>query len=228
MTTVDWLPKNHEALYNKSNQTTEYLTADGNAARMGLDGTKPAAWLATEFYPKQKVFKLAFEDWVNPAKRTAEKTTALKAAENEFIPVYRQFYTAFIRDSPFVTDVDLTDMGFPLPSSGRHPAPDPTTGVEARVEWLNPGELLIHFKDKLLAGIAKPPGVHGAEFLWDILDEPPKKWNDLKNSVFSTRTPIRLFFEPEQRGKTVYFIIRWENTVGKKGPWSEIYKTTIP
>jgi hypothetical protein len=31
-----------------------------------------------------------------------------------------------------------------------------------------------------------------------------------------------------QRGKTVYFALRWENTRGEKGPWSEIMSAIIP
>ncbi|MDR2362267.1 MAG: hypothetical protein LBD91_06005 [Prevotellaceae bacterium] len=29
-------------------------------------------------------------------------------------------------------------------------------------------------------------------------------------------------------GKTVYFALRWENTRGEKGPWSDIMSATVP
>jgi hypothetical protein len=32
----------------------------------------------------------------------------------------------------------------------------------------------------------------------------------------------------EDRGKKLYFALRWENTRGEKGPWSEIHSTIIP
>jgi hypothetical protein len=35
-------------------------------------------------------------------------------------------------------------------------------------------------------------------------------------------------FENDQRGKTVYFALRWENTRGEKGPWSAIQIAIIP
>jgi hypothetical protein len=44
----------------------------------------------------------------------------------------------------------------------------------------------------------------------------------------NTRTPYTFPFEYDQRGQTVYFALRWENTRGEKGPWSEIHSTIIP
>lgn len=45
----------------------------------------------------------------------------------------------------------------------------------------------------------------------------------LKNSPAHTLT-----FDENQRGKTVYFALRWENTRGEKGPWSQIVSSIIP
>jgi hypothetical protein len=35
-------------------------------------------------------------------------------------------------------------------------------------------------------------------------------------------------FEEEDRGKTFWYAVRWENTTGLKGPWSEIRSAVIP
>jgi hypothetical protein len=51
---------------------------------------------------------------------------------------------------------------------------------------------------------------------------------DLIHSAFDTRSPFTLSFDENQRGKTVYFCLRWENTRGEKGPWSEIVSGIIP
>jgi hypothetical protein len=50
----------------------------------------------------------------------------------------------------------------------------------------------------------------------------------LSYSEFNTKPPFTLSFHGEQRGKTVYFALRWENTTGEKGPWSEIENAIIP
>jgi hypothetical protein len=74
----------------------------------------------------------------------------------------------------------------------------------------------------------KPAGQHGAEIRWDILDAPPARWDELIHSDIDTSSPFTLWFEHDQRGKTVYFAARWENTRGKKGPWSDIFSAIIP
>jgi hypothetical protein len=75
---------------------------------------------------------------------------------------------------------------------------------------------------------AKPFGVHGAEARWDMLDNPPAHVEDLKHSAFSTKPPLILTFEENDRGKRVYICLCWENTKGEKGPWGEIMSAIIP
>jgi hypothetical protein len=70
--------------------------------------------------------------------------------------------------------------------------------------------------------------MYGAEIGWDILDVPPVNWSQLRRFAFTTASPLRLGFEGNQRGKRLYFALRWENTRGVKGPWSEILDTIIP
>ncbi|MDR3132852.1 MAG: hypothetical protein LBU42_02375 [Prevotellaceae bacterium] len=40
--------------------------------------------------------------------------------------------------------------------------------------------------------------------------------------------PQRLRFANDQRGKTLYFAARWENTTGQKCPCNEIRSAVIP
>jgi hypothetical protein len=40
--------------------------------------------------------------------------------------------------------------------------------------------------------------------------------------------PVELVFDEGQRGKRVYFAVRWESGAVKKGPESEIYSAVIP
>jgi hypothetical protein len=61
-----------------------------------------------------------------------------------------------------------------------------------------------------------------------ISDTPPTKLADLLHSSFSTHSPLELVFDEDQRGKRLYFAVRWENGTVKKGPWSDIYSVIIP
>ncbi|MDR3184369.1 MAG: hypothetical protein LBT49_03085 [Prevotellaceae bacterium] len=228
--TVDWLPSNHEALFDQGSQTWDYLIDPANRDRMGFAITTPqGAWIDGVFHPKYFAFITAFNDWRNPATRTPIKTEDLLAAEGPFKDMYRQLYTGFLRNSPFVTDSDLVAMGLPeRHTGGGKPAPAPTTYVEVTVTPVGPGVIDLHFRDKDSDHKSKPAGVHGAEIVWAILDDPPAGWEALAHSSFDTHTPLRLSFLNEQRGKTLYFAARWENTRGEKGPWSEIMSAIIP
>ncbi|MDR1865289.1 MAG: hypothetical protein LBR08_06930 [Bacteroidales bacterium] len=225
MANRDWLPSNHEGLYDKAAQTWNYLNP--NRDRLGFSGTN-AVWLDTVFVPKHMVFNTAFLDWKDPAERTPTKTGALTTAEKDFRPTYRQLYTGFLKNSPNVTDADLIAMGLPKRSSGRTPAPEPDTIPEATVEASGPATLMIRFRDAGEAGRAKPDGVHGAEIAWAVLDKAPINWDELIHSSFDTRSPFKLSFKGEERGKRFYFAIRWENTRGVKGQWSDIQSAIIP
>jgi hypothetical protein len=224
---TDWLAQRHEELYDQATMTVDYLTAE-NLDRMGIAGAANA-WYGSEVVVKYNRFKLAFENWKNPADRSPAKSAALKETEADFKKVYRQFYTGYLKNNPLVTDEDLVSMSLPKRPSGERTPPQPLkTAVEATVDSSIPATISISYRDRNGRGTAKPGGVHGVEIGWEILDSPPTDWAQLTHSAFDTRTPAKLVFSGEQRGKTLYFALRWENTRGEKGPWSEIYNAIIP
>jgi hypothetical protein len=83
---------------------------------------------------------------------------------------------------------------------------------------------------------------HGVRIFWGILAEPgdtdkfritapPRDGDDLPHSTFTQRRKYRFDFPEEDRGKTVYFCLRYENSKGGKegeGPWGPIFKAIIP
>jgi hypothetical protein len=66
------------------------------------------------------------------------------------------------------------------------------------------------------------------ELVWLIADPPPAKVAELVHSAFATRSPLELVFEEDQRGKRLYFAVRWETGTVKKGKFSAIYSAIIP
>jgi hypothetical protein len=231
MPNSDWLPQNHEALHDKAQQTNNYLIDPMNRDRLGFGPMTPyGQWFDMDFTPKFSAFSTAFADWFNPAERTPLKTDALAEAEKVFVPCYRQLYTGMLKGNPLVTDVDLEAMGLPKHSSGHHTdAPVATTYPDFDIDSGTIRRLTIHFYDQgSKTSKAKPKGQHGAEAKWGILPAPPTSVTDLVNSAFDTHTPLTLEFDESQRGSTVYFCLRWENTTGQKGPWGEIQSAIIP
>jgi hypothetical protein len=152
----------------------------------------------------------------NVAKRVLEKH--IRKVVGEFL----------IRNS-LLTEEDLKMLGLPIHKTTHTPAPVATEAPDFDIDSSTIYRLIIHFFERGSSHRkAKPAGQHGAEIRWAISDEPILNAEDLTHSSFDTRTPFTLEFRGDQRGEIVYLALRWENTRGLKGPWSEIRKAIIP
>ncbi|MDR0642051.1 MAG: hypothetical protein LBG07_06300, partial [Treponema sp.] len=58
--------------------------------------------------------------------------------------------------------------------------------------------------------------------------EVPLDGDDLPHSVFTRKKKYRFDFLEEDRGKTVYFCLRYENSKGEVGPWGSVIQAIIP
>ncbi len=224
--TKDWLARSHESLHTQSLRTLNYL--NGHLGDFGIDG-KSAQWINNQFKPKQQTFSIAYQDWENPAERTPGKTAALKAAEADFKPAYRELYNGFLKNNPNVSDNDLIAMGLPARKQDKPtPVPVPATYPDLTIEPDGIRRVKLSFKDHDKKSIAKPDGVSGALIRWSILPQAPVDVEDLKEVVFDTKTPYTFTFAEHQRGQRLYCAACWQNTRGEQGSWSEIVNTVIP
>jgi hypothetical protein len=79
-------------------------------------------------------------------------------------------------------------------------------------------------------GILTPPGTPPEKLRpgkREII-EVPVSGEDLPHSRFTRRKKELFDFPQEDRGKTVYFCIRYENAKGQPGPWGPIFSAIIP
>jgi hypothetical protein len=223
----DWMPPSYEGIVNMAIVVVAFLTGI-KLASIGIAG-EALAWYNNEFLVRYHAFIAAYEDWKNPAERTKNKIATLILAEKLFVASFRALYTGYIKNNPLVTDVDLVDMGFPKHRQGPGtPSTPPTDFVEVEISLPGPAIVLIAYHVKGAAKRGKPKNCHGMEMKWVILDQTPTDWTQLVNSVFDTASPLTLTFDGTQRGKTLFFACRWENNIGQKGPWSEIFSVIIP
>ncbi|MDR1561791.1 MAG: hypothetical protein LBS54_01720, partial [Dysgonamonadaceae bacterium] len=133
----------------------------------------------------------------------------------------------YIINNPDVTDKQLADMGLPIYKTTRTPSKVETRSPYMKVILTEPRVLTVEFyesEDKK----AKPEGQRGVKFVYILSDERPTDISQLINSESDTRTPVNLSFTEEERGKTLWFAARWENTRVKYGPWSEIFSAIVP
>ena len=75
---------------------------------------------------------------------------------------------------------------------------------------------------------ARPYGVRGCEVFCAVADNPPTNPEDYRFVAFSTRTPELIKFKSQDGGHTANILLRWVNTKGEPGPWSQVASATIP
>jgi hypothetical protein len=166
---------------------------------------------------------------LDPATRTSVAIYDKQNARAKYEAALRKFNRYYLANNPAVTDHDLKDLGLTVPKRTHTHAPVAAESPDCDVDTSVAGRLTFHFFEKGSSHKkAKPPGQHGAEIAWVILDAPPTRWEELIHSSFDTHPPMTLSFEGNKRGKTLYYALRWENTRGEKGPWSNIRSAIIP
>jgi hypothetical protein len=156
-----------------------------------------------------------------------EKNDARKVLEKDL----RQSIAEYLTYNHLVNDGDRQLLGLPVHKTTRTPVPAPTEKPDFSIEAGTGSRLTVHYHahdEERERRNAKPFGVHGAEIVWAVLDAPPASYADLAHSVFDTRSPYTFQFDLSDAGKRFYCCLRWENTRGEKGPWSEIQNAIIP
>jgi hypothetical protein len=164
----------------------------------------------------------------DPSTRTKPTVQAKNTSRKTLVAAIRQAVKEYLTNNHLVTDADRDGLGLPVHKTTRTPAPVAVTYPGFDVDSSTIRRLTVHFYDQGNRAKAKPAGQHGVEIRWTISDTPVVNVDDLIHSSFDTRTPFTLEFTGDQRGKTVYFCLCWENTRGEKGPWSEIESAIIP
>ncbi|MDR1561700.1 MAG: hypothetical protein LBS54_01265 [Dysgonamonadaceae bacterium] len=149
------------------------------------------------------------------------KAKAFKIAARDLVNEYLRYNRA-------VTDQDRIDLGIPVEDSIRTNVDVPDSHPVLRLRIVDSGVVRTDFKDQYSDTKAKPYGVKGAVFIFDVLDTPPVDHSELSEHILVTRTPHRFEFEDKYRNKTLYVAAAWQNEKGERGRWSDIESITIP
>jgi hypothetical protein len=164
-----------------------------------------------------------------PATRTKTAVLAKNKARDALEKSLQQDAKEFLQFNRNVTDEDRDNLGLPIYKTTRTPAPVADEAPDVDVAAAPPGRIELHFFERgSRHKKGKPEGQHCVEIAWLLSDTPPTRWDELVHSVVDTNSPYTFVFEHDRRGKTIYFALRWENTRGEKGPWSEIMNAIIP
>jgi hypothetical protein len=165
---------------------------------------------------------------LNPAAATpavtAQKREARAALEAVLRPLVRE-----IQALPTTTDEQRVAMGLHVHATGHAPAPVPSTARLATVDTSRRLQHVVHFRDSASPhSKAKPAGVLGCEIWAKVGGPPPASVAELVYLATDTATPYLAEYDIAQAGETVYYWLRWVNTRGQTGPWSEVVNATTP
>jgi hypothetical protein len=163
----------------------------------------------------------------NEATRTKVTVDEKNIARQTLVATIRQTVSEYLTHNHLMTDPIRNKLGLPIPD--KHPTPSP---VATTIPWIKVITSIIRELGFEFYGSetskAKPEGQRGMELVSLISDTKPTEVDDLIHSAFSTHSPLVLKFKESERGKIFWFAVRWENTRGEKGPWSEITSIIIP
>jgi hypothetical protein len=217
----DYLPTKEAKFYVWVATFFGYLIA--NLQRFGIAESviAPLVSLRDDFEAKYTVA-------LSPSTRTKANVLAKINAIKALKTALRTFVKEYLTWNHLVTDEDRDNLGLPVYKKTRTLLPVPTSYPSFKIDSSMIRVLGIYFRDAESEGRAKPFGVHGAEIKWGISDVAVVNPDDLLHSAIDTRSPFKLEFRGDERGKTVWFCLRWENMKGDKGPWSEIVSAIIP
>jgi hypothetical protein len=216
----DYIPQSDGKFSEWVKNLLIYILA--HASEWGLDPSTYA-----ELERLLSIYEAAYEKAESPNRGSAD-VLAKNESRNALKKAARQYVREYLINNHLITDEDRKLMGLPVHDTKPTPAPASTTPPKAVAKQPSAAVVEIHFQDAESDNRAKPKGQTGAEIAWVISDEKPADWDDLIHSSFCTRSPLRLSFKATDRGKNLYFALRWQNTRGIKGPWSEIASTIIP
>jgi hypothetical protein len=173
-------------------------------------------------------WRAAYEPTLND--HTKGAAAAKRTARSRDEKVLRNFIQTWFRRFPAVVLAeDLAAMGIPQVDTTRSRIGVPKTRPVFTLEVRGTRLLAVLFHDELTpTSRARPYGMNGAVIFFAVLDHPPKDISELTRTELATRTPFLLHFTEEERGKTVYIAMEWQNESGERGDPTEIQSTVVP
>ena len=129
---------------------------------------------------------------------------------------------------PAMTDAWRADAHLPIYDKTRTRAPVPASRPLVEVDTGSRLQHTIRWRDETSAtSRAKPRGVKGAEIWYFIGPTPPSDPEKCKFAALDSATPHLMEHDPADAGKLCHYLLRWVNSRGEAGPWSETVSATI-
>lgn len=162
------------------------------------------------------------------ATRTASSNALLKNVFDKLAKDMRDIKRRYFLIPP-LTEADFISLGLKPKDTSPTPVGIPIIRPQADVRYLSQGVLELTIKP---AGeISDKRVYYGCKVNYEafsINNEPPTSVRQLFESKFTKRKKEKFVFKSEDSGKKMYFALRYENSKGEAGEWSDIFSAVIP
>jgi hypothetical protein len=203
MAIIKSFPTKEKQLNEFFQRSVAYLLANQSRLRIG---TMPLMYLPSHL-----------ADWTNALAQDVSK-----AKKDEACDMLKQTLRSFYADKEdsLFTEDDYAALNIA-------PAPVPTTKpVVTKVDTeRRPYEHTVHFTDED-GNTDMPAGMCGCQ-IWVKFGAPTKDPKELLHLNTSIKTPYRYSINESHAKEHAHYWLRWENTRGETGPWSDVVKAIV-
>ena len=176
----------------------------------------------------QTAWNNAFAKASNKQNRTPADVQAKGDAREAYETALRKFVAQWLANNAKVPNSERQRMGLTVKTGSRTASPVPETCPVAVIDFSNRLRHTIVFADESTpASKAKPAGVHGCEVWLKLGGEAPQSHTECTYLTTDTASPYVATFEGEDMGKTAWYMLRWVNTRGERGPWSQTFRALV-
>jgi hypothetical protein len=174
---------------------------------------------------KYNLFADAYQQTIGP--KTSTQVHARNETQTNCTKALRLFVNQYLRFDP-VTNADRIAIGVPNRDSVRTERKEVKEAINFEIRLRNIRELRVHFQQAGVNNKAKPTGYDGAVVVWTISETMPTSPTEFKYHGMASRTPYTINFNEEDRGKTAWVALAWQNRRGIRGKWSAFKNAVIP
>jgi hypothetical protein len=196
--------------------------AGANTAALGL--TPAEVTLLTSARTNWEAAFLANIAAQGNAQATRQTKDASRTAAQDLIrPLVQRIQT-----TGTVQDANREGLGITVRSTSRTPSPTPESRPVVTVDTAQRLRHIITFVDENTPNSrAKPGGVSGCEVWVKVDGPPPVDPVECHYLATDTRAPYTADYDGADAGKVAHYMLRWVNTRGETGPWSQTVSATI-
>jgi hypothetical protein len=217
---TDFIPRTDADLIAWIRNFLDYANANLEALGLKSADTKALQEAATDFETNFNAN--------NAAQASAQGSRQKKDESRDALVALARSLARQLQATATVKDSHRESLGLNIKSTTRTAAAVPTTRPVATVNTSQRLRHVISFGYEETPGSrAKPAGVMGAEVYVKIGETPPVDPSECHYLATDTATPYTAEYDGTDSGKIAHYMLRWVNTRGERGPWSQTVSATI-